>query len=98
MTRGLRADRAASPARTGDATLTLTMTACLERLRAHGELVRLPGGYWARQGVKFSGSSPAETWDGTPTIEALVRRGLAEYSQWQQGRGGKPFPIAVKPT
>lgn len=95
MTRGLRLDRAANP---GRGELTLTMAACLERLRAHGELVRMPGGYWVRQGVKFSGSYPAEAWDGTTTVEALVRRGLAEYSQWQPGRGGKRFPIAVKPT
>lgn len=97
MARGLRKSQASDPARAGDPTLTMTMTACLAKLREQGPLVRLPGGYWVREGVGFSGSTPAESWDGTPTIEALVRRGLAEYTDWQKGRGAM-FPVAVKAT
>lgn len=97
MTRGYRIDRACNPARAGDPTLTLTMTAALERLRTNGKLVRLPGGYWVRDGVRFAGNAPSESWEGASTIEALVRRGLAEYCAWQSGRG-RSFPVAVKPT
>lgn len=97
MTRGLRIERASDPRLLGDPTLTLTMTRCLERLRQHGALQRLPGGFWVRPGCGFRGNTPAESWDGATTVEALVRRGFAEYSKWQTGRGGKAYPIEARP-
>src|ERR1700690_3164596 len=59
-------------------------------IRNNNKLVRFPGGYWAREGW-HSWNGPC--W-GTPTIEALVKRGFAEYTVWKDGRGGK-FPIEV---
>lgn len=58
---------------------------------AGGELVRFAGGYWTR-----SGNIPPHCEHyGTPTIEALVRRGGAEYTEWKDGARGR-FPIRVK--
>ena len=54
----------------------------------NNKVVRFPGGYWAREGW-HSWNGP--NW-GTPTVEAIVRRGYAEYTVWKDGRGGK-FPI-----
>lgn len=67
------------------------MSACLEFIHSKcaGEIHRHPGGFWRAK----------DTWNGdsfgTSTIEALVARGLLQYSQWQEGRNGR-FPIAAK--
>ncbi len=55
-----------------------------------GELIRLPGGFWCKPGA--SQWAPGSVYFATPTVMALVRRGVAEYTEWQQGRSGK-FPI-----
>jgi hypothetical protein len=49
-----------------------------------GKILRRPGGYW--------GEHP---WFGTTTIQALISRGVAEYSQWQERKSGGRFPIEV---
>jgi len=74
--------------------LTPTMRRCIKYLQSAGKLVRYPGGYWA-----------AEHWDrwktpwyGTPTVQALVTRGLAGYTEWKQGRNTQPFPVAMELT
>lgn len=55
--------------------------------RNENTMVRFPGGYWARRGWS--------AWNGpcfgTSTIEAIVRRGYAEYTVWKDGR--TRFPI-----
>jgi len=57
--------------------------------RNENTMVRFPGGYWARRGWS--------AWNGpcfgTSTIEAIVRRGYAEYTVWKDGRGNTRFPI-----
>lgn len=57
-----------------------------------GKLKRFPGGYWAREGWSWSNRGPSF---GTSTIEALVSRDVAYYSDWKDGRGGQ-FPVEVK--
>lgn len=63
-----------------------SMQQCIDSMRTHGNTIeRFPGGFWrceAGGGYSF----------GTSTVEALVSRGIAEYTQWQPGRNGS-FPI-----
>jgi hypothetical protein len=68
--------------------LTPTMQAAVNHAQKHGgALVRWPGGFWYAVDQQGSGYS-----FGTPTVQALVSRGVAEYTEWQEGRNGK-FPI-----
>ena len=55
-----------------------------------GKLHRFPGGFW-RVAAAHS------AWFGTSTVQALVRRGAAEYTEWRRhGSGeGSQFPIEV---
>ena len=71
--------------------LTTKMLEAIDRMKHHdNKFVRYPGGYWASENWSmYRGPS-----FGTPTIEALVRRGVAEYTVWKEGRTGK-FPIEV---
>lgn len=55
-------------------------------MRKHGFVTRHPGGFWCCGSYSIAGSY------GTSTVEALVLRGVAEYSEWQEGRNGL-FPI-----
>lgn len=73
--------------------LSPTMRAAVEYAKKHGnKIVRYPGGFWAREG--WAGN---EFSYGTSTIEALVSRGLAEYTRYQERKhGGAPFPIEAK--
>jgi|SRR6478752_7122040 len=67
------------------------MQDCIDHMKRHNnKLLRFPGGYWAREGWS-SWNGPCY---GTPTVEALVRRGLAEYTVWKTGKHNK-FPIEV---
>jgi hypothetical protein len=58
-----------------------------------GKLIRYPGGYWAAEHWERW----ITPWYGTSTIEALVIRGLAIYTEWKQGRPNK-FPVAMELT
>ncbi len=74
------------------AELTPKMLKAIDRMKAHGnKFVRYPGGYWA--------ANDWHRWHGpcfgTSTIEALVRRGIAEYTEWRDGHNGR-FPIEVR--
>jgi hypothetical protein len=71
-------------------TLTPTMTDCWVYMGKAPEnsLVRHQGGFW----TSIDGRHPVF---GTSTIEALVKRGVAEYTEWKDGRIA-PFPIRVK--
>jgi len=89
----LRVTQSVSPlfAKVGHMKIELSkkMISAIYHMARHGnKLVRFPGGYWARDGW-HSWNGPC--W-GTPTVEAIVRRGFAEYTVWKDGRSGR-FPI-----
>lgn len=76
--------------------LSATMVACIDMaLENGGELVRYQGGYWAPRGAHPRAThTPSH---GTPTVEGLVRRGQAEYTEWHNGKF-KVFPVAMRLT
>lgn len=76
--------------------LTATMVACLDDARAAGgELVRYRGGFWAaRNAPRCHDGLPRPYW-GTSTVEAIVARGEAAYTEWRDGRSGR-FPVAMR--
>lgn len=49
-----------------------------------------PGGYWAGRDYGPGNRSSF----GTTTVEALIARGVIEYTDWREGRNGK-FPVAA---
>lgn len=70
-----------------------TMKDCLEYASRHDCILRrYQGGFWAKAGWK--GPRLDGVWFGTTTVEALVDRGLAEYTQWQEGR--VRFPVEAR--
>lgn len=77
--------------------LSETMKAVRDKAIAEGRwcLVRRPGGFWTLPDAKHDGRS----WGwfaGTSTIEALVSRGVAKYTAFQnRKRDGEPFPVEV---
>lgn len=74
--------------------LSATMAIVLAETIDHGgKLERHAGGYWTYPGCPRSWTR--HDWSApTTTIEALVRRGKLEYTEWRDGRKGK-FPIAA---
>lgn len=72
--------------------LSETMQRAIGFAAAHGgTLHRQPGGFWSpRAGTDLG-------YYGTSTIEALVKRGLAEYTVWREGRNGR-FPVEMRLT
>lgn len=75
--------------------LSPRMLECLAFISRHGlSITRYPGGFWAQAGWK--GEHYGE-WFGTSTIEALVKRHMLFYDQWQESRAGK-FPIRATMT
>jgi hypothetical protein len=67
-----------------------TMEECLAHAAKFGGVMeRRPGGYWYGRGQDFG------RYFGTSTIDALVSRGLASYTGWVNGRGGR-FPIEAR--
>lgn len=68
--------------------LSESMLKAIKCMAEHKAICRYPGGCWqAPRGY--------EKWMrslGTRTVEALVRRGLAEYTEWKEGRSGR-FPV-----
>jgi hypothetical protein len=79
--------------------LSATMVDCIELARTHGgELVRFQGGYWAgRNAPRMPHDGIPRPYCGGSTVNAIVTRGYAEYSEWREGRSFK-FPIAIKLT
>lgn len=61
-----------------------------------GVIERMPGGFWVIPGTKWNGSSPAGSWTGTSTMNALVRRRKMKWTAWQKGSGGGQFPIRAE--
>lgn len=70
--------------------LSPTMHSAINFAKKNGDkLIRQPGGFWRAEGVQYP-------WFGSSTINALVDRGVAEYTQWQERKnGGQPFPIEM---
>ena len=70
--------------------LTKTMIELVEYMR-DATLYRHPGGFWTRQ----------SNWDiyarsyGTPSVQALVLRGIAEYTEWKDGKANR-FPVQAR--
>lgn len=72
--------------------LSETMRAAFDYAKVNGGvLVRYPGGFWAKQGWR----AKDQPWFGAGTVEGLVRRGVAVYTQHQTGRNGS-FPVRAK--
>lgn len=59
-------------------------------LKYGGKLKRFPGGFWTR-GPEHPQYLLSQSF-GTKTVEALVKRGLGEYTEWKDGRNGR-FPV-----
>ena len=75
--------------------LSKEMNNCIDYmlLVSDKRLIRYPGGFWADDGWKHD-----DVWFNTSTIEALVKRGLIEYTTWKEGKRGGSFPIECKLT
>lgn len=79
----------------GSASLSATMSECVNRIRSHcGIITRYPGGFWCIENE--AGETVAPTY-GTSTVEALVRREALEYCEWKQSHG-RQFPIKARLT
>jgi hypothetical protein len=61
-----------------------------------GKLIKFSGGYWTFPDCPRSGGLPTEYY-GTTTIEALVRRGRLQYTEWINGRRLR-FPVVASLT
>lgn len=71
--------------------ITKTMAYVVGRMaEVDGKLKRFPGGFWRTH-------AGAQEHFGTKTVQALVTRGLANYSEYKDGING-PFPIEVTMT
>lgn len=72
--------------------LSPTMQAAFDYavLKGAGKLKRFPCGFWSVEG--FSLNSPYK-WFGTGTINALVSRDRAVYTDWQTRRDNSRFPV-----
>lgn len=74
--------------------LSPTMREALDYASKHGgQLERFPGGYWCEPG-RMQWNVNSHVSFSTSTVNALVSRGLAEYTEWKDGRNGR-FPIRM---
>lgn len=85
--------------------LTPTMQKAVEFMRQHGGMIqRYQGGYWNKPGCQnyFEyyridlGGGMSEPAFGTTTIEGLVKRGAAVWTEWKEKTDSYRFPIAAK--
>jgi hypothetical protein len=75
--------------------LSETMKGLVEFMkRNENKIHRHPGGFWSK---KEWASWRGELSYGTSSVDALVKRGVAQYSNWQEGRSGR-FPIEATLT
>jgi hypothetical protein len=74
--------------------LSPTMQTLVAYMRTHGgKIHRHPGGYWSH--AEWNQYSGGITF-GTNSVEAIVSRGAATYTEWQESkRGGGRFPIVA---
>jgi hypothetical protein len=76
--------------------LSATMVFCVDDTHeAGGELVRYQGGYWAARNARRGHNGIPFPYHGSSTVQALVDRNVAEYSEYRDGRNGR-FPIAMR--
>jgi hypothetical protein len=68
--------------------LSATMLDAVRYATEHKALCRYPGGFWQAPG----GYQVWAQHFGTATVEALVKRGVAAYTEWRDGRNGR-FPV-----
>lgn len=72
-----------------------TQTRAIAFAKQHeNKITRHPGGFWA--GPEFRRQAGKE-WFGTSTVQALVNRGLMEYSEWR-GYKGRPGQYPIEAT
>lgn len=86
-----------SSAGSGKLKMSATMAASLaEIIDRGGKIIRHQGGWWTEPGATPKGiiGHPFDWWLGGSTVQALVRRGEIEYTEWKEGRGFR-FPIAA---
>jgi len=82
------------------ADLSETMRKAVALAVAHdGVLIRQPGGFWVGQSHAdaLAGGGSQTPYFATGTVEALVTRKAAEYTEWKEGRSGR-FPVAMTVT
>lgn len=58
-------------------------------MRNNGKITRFPGGFW------IASDKWSQPQFGTPTIQALVSRGVMKYTQWQEGKSRFPIEATV---
>lgn len=76
--------------------ISATMVDCIEMAReAGGKLVRFQGGYWApRNSLRRPHDGLPVSWHNSNTINALVTRCVAKYTDWLEG-ARNTFPIEM---
>lgn len=68
------------------------MTNCKEFMQSHGRKIhRHQGGYWAQKNWNINHGRCF----GTCTVNALVTRGVAEYTRFIEGKNGR-FPVEAE--
>lgn len=74
--------------------LSPTMIDCIGMMEeAGGEIVRFQGGFWAPRNIaRHTHSGIPVSYHGASTVQGLVDRGYATYTEHREGRGGR-FPI-----
>lgn len=72
------------------AELTKPMLNCVAFMKERGGTIeRHTGGFWSYPGWRLHDGGQ---WFGTSTVNALVIRGVATYTEYKNGRSGR-FPI-----
>jgi hypothetical protein len=77
--------------------LSVTQQATLEVMRAHGDLVRSPGGFWTWQGCPSqvkAGDNVPDWYVPKSTIDALFRRDLVVVTERLES--GAPKRVRLK--
>lgn len=74
--------------------MTATMIECADFMRRNGGTIhRHPGGYWSRRDWNKTKSWETNVF-GTNTVDGLVRRRIADYTEHRDGRKHR-FPVAA---
>lgn len=69
------------------------MQQVVDWMKSHGgTITRYPGGFWWIENA--TGKTVHQAY-GTSTVQALVRRGVAEYCEWKGNAAGR-FPIKAR--
>lgn len=72
--------------------MTKTMHQLVQFMKENGgEVYRHPGGFWGRR----EGYGYLQHSFGTSSVEAIVTRGVAAYTEWKDGKRGR-FPVVAR--